>query len=101
MLTLLCVLGSAQGLGATLASAFTRAKRDNDLIYLEHVPPAAEVAAIQGALMVKAVVPVEIEDSLGWLMREGGGLGWEGLVDYGVHLAISKSLQTCWVGDAR
>lgn len=39
--------------------------------------------------MVKAVVPPEVDDSLGWLMREGGGLGWDGLVDYGVHLAIS------------
>jgi hypothetical protein len=41
--------------------------------------------------MVKVVVPPEVEDSLGWLMKEGGGLGWDGLVDYGVHLAISAS----------
>jgi hypothetical protein len=42
--------------------------------------------------MAEPVLPKEVEDSLGWLMREGGGLGWEGLVDYGVHLAISESL---------
>jgi len=41
--------------------------------------------------MVKPVLPKEVEDSLGWLIREGGGLGWEGLVDYGVHVAISES----------
>lgn len=78
-----------------MASALTRAKRDNDLIYLEHVPPPAELASIQGALMVKAVVPSEVDDSLGWLMKEGGGVGWDGLVDYGVHLAISQFLGAC------
>lgn len=51
--------------------------------------------------MVKTVVPPEVDDSLGWLMKEGGGLGWDGLVDYGVHLAISLSPSLFQTADQR
>ncbi|KAL7416997.1 BRO1-like domain-containing protein [Mrakia frigida] len=83
------VIADIKTLSSTLTSSLARAKKDNDLIYLDLVPPAGELASVQGALMVKPVLPKEVEDSLGWLIREGGGLGWEGLVDYGVHVAIS------------
>lgn len=76
---------------STLDTNLTRARRDNDLIYLALVPPMSELPSIAGVMLVKPILPAEIKDSLGWLMKEGGGLGWEGLVDYGVHVAISES----------
>ena len=83
------VINDIKKFSTTLVDSIQRATKDNDLIYLDLVPPAGELAPIQGALMAKAKLPTEVEDSLGWLIREGGGLGWEGLVDYGVHIAIS------------
>jgi programmed cell death 6-interacting protein len=77
---------------STLSTNLTRARRDNDLIYLALVPPAGELPSISGVMLVKPTLPAEIKDSLSWLMKEGGGLGWEGLVDYGVHVAISERL---------
>lgn len=77
---------------STLTTNLTRARRDNDLIYLALAPPPAELPSITGVMLVKPVLPAEIKDSLSWLMKDGGGLGWEGLVDYGVHVAISQCL---------
>lgn len=39
--------------------------------------------------MVKPVVSPPVENSLNWLMSEGGGALFSGLVPYGVHLALS------------
>ncbi|EST04478.1 ALIX V-shaped domain protein [Kalmanozyma brasiliensis GHG001] len=83
-------LKSLQGI---LQSNITRATRDNDLIYLEAVTPATQLAAIQAAAMVKAVVPVEVLQPIAHLRDSpapafGKPLFGE-LVPYGVHLAIS------------
>lgn len=41
--------------------------------------------------MVKPVIPPPVDNSLDWLMHEGGGALFSGLVPYGVHLALSES----------
>jgi hypothetical protein len=40
--------------------------------------------------MVKPVIPAPVDNSLDWLMHEGGGALFSGLVPYGVHLALSE-----------
>ncbi|CDZ96580.1 Predicted signal transduction protein [Phaffia rhodozyma] len=83
------VIGDIKGFLQMIQTSLVRARKDNDLIYLSLVPPAGELASIQGAMMVKPVLPVEVGDGLDWLINSDGGLGWEGLVDWGVHVAIS------------
>lgn len=83
-------LKSLQGI---LQSNIARATRDNDLIYLEAVTPASQLAAIQPATMVKPVTPVEVVQPIAHLRVSpqpafGKPLFAE-LVPYGVHLAIS------------
>jgi hypothetical protein len=46
--------------------------------------------------MVKPVVPAPVDNSLDWLMHEGGGALFSGLVPYGVHLALSECSFRCW-----
>ncbi|KAJ9125522.1 hypothetical protein QFC22_000483 [Naganishia vaughanmartiniae] len=79
-------LRSLQGI---LASSLKRAVRDNDLVYVQPIPPVAQLASITPAAMVKPVTPASVENSLEWLMHEGGGALFSGLVPYGVHLALS------------
>lgn len=66
--------------------------RDNDLVYVQPVPPATQLSAIVGAGMVKLATPTEVADPVGWLMGGGAGQGplFSALVPYGVHLALSK-----------
>lgn len=83
-------LKSLQGI---LQTNIARATRDNDLIYLEAVTPASNLAPIQAAAMVKPVTPVEIAQPIAHLRDSpkpafGRPLFAE-LVPYGVHLAIS------------
>lgn len=79
-----------QSLQAILASSLKRAIRDNDLVYIQAIPPTSQLARITPASMVKAVVPPSVDNSLDWLMHEGGGALFSGLVPYGVHLALSE-----------
>jgi programmed cell death 6-interacting protein len=72
-----------------LASSLKRAIRDNDLVYVQPIPPVTQLASITPAAMVKPVTPAAVENSLEWLMHEGGGALFSGLVPYGVHLALS------------
>lgn len=74
-----------------LATNLSRSKRDNDLIYLDGIPAAHDLSNISGAMMAKPSLPAEVKDPIGWLSRDGGGLSWEGLLDWGVHVAISTS----------
>ena len=78
-----------------MKSALERAVRDNDLVYVSPVPPAAQLSPIAGVGMVKLATPTEVADPIGWLMGgAGGGQGplFSALVPYGVHLALSKLL---------
>lgn len=66
--------------------------RDNDLVYVQPVPPATQLSAIVGAGMVKLATPTEVADPIGWLMSGGAGQPalFSALVPYGVHLALSE-----------
>ena len=87
------ITNDLKSLQAILQSNIARATRDNDLIYLEAVTPATQLAPIQPAAMVKPVTPVEVAQPLVHLRTSpapayGRPLFAE-LVPYGVHLAIS------------
>lgn len=40
--------------------------------------------------MVKQTLPVEVEHSLDWILKQQGGTLFAGLVPYGVHVALSE-----------
>ncbi len=83
-------LKSLQGV---IATNLARANKDNDLIYLEAVPSAANLAKIAPAVMVKPTLPKEIEDPIQFLRPAPppafGAPLFQALVPYGVHVAIS------------
>jgi programmed cell death 6-interacting protein len=82
-----------QNLQAAIKSALERAVRDNDLVYVQPIPPPTQLPAIVGAGMVKISTPVEVSDPVGWLISRDSGMEplFSGLVPYGVHLALSTS----------
>ncbi len=80
----------SQSLQAILASSLKRAVRDNDVVYVQAVPPPTQLPKIVPAAMVKPAVIREMQDSMDWLLKEGGGALFSGLVPYGVHLALSE-----------
>ncbi|TKY89532.1 hypothetical protein EX895_001317 [Sporisorium graminicola] len=87
------ITSDLEGLQGIIKSNIARATRDNDLIYLEAVTPAAQLSPIQPAAMVKPVVPAEVAQPIVHLRDApqpayGRPLFAE-LVPYGVHLAIS------------
>lgn len=81
-----------QNLQGAVKSALERAVRDNDLVYVQPVPPPTQLAPIVGAGMVKLATPSEVAEPVAWLMGGGAGQGalFSALVPYGVHLALSK-----------
>lgn len=74
-----------------MKAALDRAVRDNDLVYMDPIPPASELAPISGVAMVKLSTPTEISDPIAWLMGGSAGMPplFSALVPYGVHLALS------------
>ena len=85
------VLADLNGLKMRVAEDLKRAERDNDMIYLAHVPPKSELKTLDRASMAAPKRPTEIADpstSLG----ERGTLGqplFARLVPYAVHIAAS------------
>ncbi|KAB8606209.1 hypothetical protein FH972_025840 [Carpinus fangiana] len=68
-----------------------RAEKDNDMIYLQPVPPKAELKSLDRANMVTAKVPQEASEPISFL-GEGAPLGrplFAKLVPYSVHVAAS------------
>ncbi|KAJ9474069.1 pH-response regulator protein palA/RIM20 [Pseudozyma hubeiensis] len=91
------ITSDLESLQAILKNNVARATRDNDLIYLEAVTPAAQLSPVQPAVMVKPVVPAEVAQPIAHL-RDAPASGsrsaygpplFAELVPYGVHLAIS------------
>lgn len=88
--TLQADLKSLQGI---IASNLSRAVKDNDLIYLEPITPASNLAPIVAASMVEAKVPSEVANPIS-LLRDSpnpafGRPLFRELVPYAVHVAIS------------
>ncbi|OWZ77273.1 pH-response regulator protein palA/RIM20 [Cryptococcus neoformans Bt85] len=85
------VVSDLQQLQAAIKSSLERAVRDNDLVYVQPIPPANQLAPIVGVGMVKVNIPAEVAEPVAWLMSGKAGMEplFSGLVPYGVHLALS------------
>lgn len=85
------VVGDLKNLAAAVKSALDQAVRDNDLVYVDPVPAASQLAPIAGVGMVKLHTPTEVSEPIAWLMNGGSGQSplFTALVPYGVHLALS------------
>ncbi|GMK55878.1 hypothetical protein CspeluHIS016_0209340 [Cutaneotrichosporon spelunceum] len=85
------VMGDLRSLSSAIKSSLDRAVRDNDLVYIDPVPTASQLASITGVGMVKLNTPTEIVEPIAWLMNGGTGQSplFSQLVPYGVHLALS------------
>lgn len=85
------VVSDLHGLKNKVQDDLQRAEKDNDLIYLQTVPPRAELKTIDRASMVKAKITPEITEPVA-MLSEQGELGrplFAKLVPYSVHVAAS------------
>lgn len=85
------VLGDLNGLKSRVAEDLKRAEKDNDVIYLQPVPPKSELKSIDRASMVASKAPPQVTDAIS-MLGEKGPLGQPllvKLVPYAVHIAAS------------
>ncbi|KAJ5474731.1 hypothetical protein N7475_004297 [Penicillium sp. IBT 31633x] len=85
------VLGDLNGLKSRVSEDLKRAEKDNDIIYLNPVPPKSELKTIERASMVMAKAPSQVTDAIS-MLGENGPLGqplFSKLVPYAVHIAAS------------
>lgn len=85
------VMGDLNGLKARVNEDLKRAEKDNDIIYLNPVPPKSELKLLDRANMVAAKAPEEVIDALS-MIGEDAPLGhplFAKLVPYAVHVAAS------------
>ncbi|KAL3479994.1 BRO1-like domain-containing protein [Aspergillus californicus] len=85
------VLGDLEGLKKRVQDDLKRAEKDNDLIYLNSVPPKSELRLIDRASMVAAKAPPQVTDAIS-MLGDKGPLGqplFSKLVPYAVHIAAS------------
>lgn len=85
------VLGDLNGLKARVTEDLKRAEKDNDVIYLNPVPPKSELKTIDRASMVAAKAPSQVTDAIS-MLGVNGPLGqplFSKLVPYAVHVAAS------------
>jgi programmed cell death 6-interacting protein len=57
------MLDSLKPYEETLTLALTKAQKDNNTVYLERVPPFADLPAIQGAPLARSVTPGSLFDA--------------------------------------
>lgn len=85
------VLGDLTGLKSRVAEDLKRAEKDNDMIYINPVPPKSELKSIERASMVLAKAPSQVTDAIS-MLGDNGPLGqplFSKLVPYAVHIAAS------------
>ncbi|KKY22940.1 putative ph-response regulator protein pala rim20 [Diplodia seriata] len=85
------MLGDLSGLKNRVTEDLKRAEKDNDMIYLQPVPPKPELKTLDRATMVAAKTPKEVSDPLS-MLGDSGDLGrplFSKLVPYSVHIAAS------------
>jgi programmed cell death 6-interacting protein len=85
------VLGDMNGLKNKVMEDLKKAEKDNDLVYLQAVPPKSELKTLDRANMVAPKLPKEVQDGIAML---GDGLPFgrplfAKLVPYAVHVAAS------------
>ena len=85
------VLGDLNGLKTRVAEDLKRAEKDNDIIYLEPVPPKSELKTLDRANMAIGRKPTEISDPSSALGDNGvfGKPLFAKLVPYAVYVAAS------------
>lgn len=85
------VLGDLQGLKSRLLEDLKRAEKDNDIIYLEPVPPKSELKLLERANMAPKKLASEVAQSLdlGGGQHQLGKPLFSKLVPYSVHVAAS------------
>ena len=85
------VLADLNGLKMKVTEDLKRAEKDNDMIYLAHVPPKLELKTIDRASMVAPKKPSDIADPSSSLGERGtfGQPLFSRLVPYSVHIAAS------------
>ena len=85
------VQGDLNGLKMRVTEDLKRAEKDNDMIYLQNVPPKSELKILDRASMATAKPPTDISDPSSSL-SDHGPLGqplFTRLVPYSVHIAAS------------
>ncbi|KAJ6094740.1 hypothetical protein N7467_002253 [Penicillium canescens] len=85
------VLGDLNGLKSRVSEDLKRAEKDNDVIYINPVPPKSELKTIERASMVLAKAPSQVTDAIS-MLGDNGPLGqplFSKLVPYAVHIAAS------------
>ncbi|KAJ1921863.1 pH-response regulator protein palA/rim20 [Tieghemiomyces parasiticus] len=89
--TIAHTLADLASLQRVLASNLQRAEKDNDVIYLDLVPPFDQLSVIPAASMVKPLPPAEVTDPYTHLgARSPLGLPLlAGLLPFAVHQAVS------------
>jgi len=85
------VLGDMNGLKNKVMEDLRKAEKDNDLVYLQAIPPKSELKTLDRANMVAPKTPKEVQDGIAML---GDGLPFgrplfAKLVSYAVHVAAS------------
>ncbi|KAL1921126.1 uncharacterized protein VTP21DRAFT_10842 [Calcarisporiella thermophila] len=86
------VVSDLKSLQEIISKNLQRAEKDNDIIYLEHVPSSHTLPAIGRAEMVKPQLPAEVSDPLRFMNSEHSLLGlplFQKLVPFAVHQAAS------------
>lgn len=85
------VLGDLNGLKNKVSEDLKRAEKDNDLIYLNPVPPKSELKTLDRASMAAAKVPKEVSEPTAFIGDKGefGPPLFAKLVPFAVHVAAS------------
>ncbi len=85
------VVDDLQGLKRRVEEDLKRAERDNDVIYLNVVPPKSELRILDRASMATPRVPPQVETPFDYLgdHAEFGPALFAKLVPFAVHLAVS------------
>ncbi|KAL7623814.1 pH-response regulator protein palA/rim20 [Parahypoxylon ruwenzoriense] len=79
------------GLKKKVEEDLKRAERDNDVIYLNAVPPKSELKILDRATMAAVRIPPQVSTPLEYLGEKGdfGPALFTKLVPYSVHIAVS------------
>ncbi|KAG9093520.1 pH-response regulator protein palA/rim20 [Ceratobasidium sp. UAMH 11750] len=81
------VIDDIKSLSKTLDTNFTRAQKDNDLIYHQTVPPESTLPPITGANMVQSVISNKLQNP-SLMVGDAENALFSGLVAYGVRMAV-------------
>ncbi|KAH9896232.1 BRO1-like domain-containing protein [Xylariomycetidae sp. FL2044] len=85
------VVDDLNGLKRKVEEDLKRAERDNDVIYLNPVPPKSELKILDRATMAVARIPPQVSAPLDYVGEKGefGPPLFSKLVPYSVHIAVS------------